>query len=155
MDRVGTAVTAAANALGLFDKTTDAIKTTIRGAMSEQLLALKEADQNRSLQMRALGFNQIKELESIAAADRVSAFKMQMKNKSPLPDIVPVGVLSSFMGILTLMFFVPLPAENQDMIIYMVGQLSGFAGAAFAFWLDTMCQSECKTRLLAQAQRVK
>ena len=64
----GMAVTAAANALGLGDKTTDAIKQAISGATPEQMLALKEADQAFSLQMQALGFKQVTDLETLAAA---------------------------------------------------------------------------------------
>ena len=41
----GMAVTAAADALGLSEKTTDAIKQAVSGATPEQMLALKQADQ--------------------------------------------------------------------------------------------------------------
>ena len=49
----GMAVTAAANALGLSDKTTEGLKTALSGATPEQLLALKEADQAFQLLVRA------------------------------------------------------------------------------------------------------
>lgn len=62
----GMAVTAAANALGLGDKTTDAIKQALGGATPEQMLALKEADQTFALQMQTLGFKQISDLEGFA-----------------------------------------------------------------------------------------
>jgi hypothetical protein len=55
----GMAVEAAANALGLTEKTTDALKTAIAGATPEQMLALKTADQNFALQMQALGFKHL------------------------------------------------------------------------------------------------
>lgn len=151
----GMAVTAAANALGLSDKTADAIKTAISGATPEQMLALKQADQGFAIQMQELGFKNIETLEAIAAGDRDSARKMQIANKSFMPAVITAGVLSSFIGTLITMFFIPIPVENRDMIIYMVGQLSGFAGAAIAFWLGTTRQSEDKTRMLAQAPPIK
>jgi hypothetical protein len=69
-------VEAAANALGLSDKTVDAVKTAISGATPEQMLALKKADQKFSIQMQALGFKQVTDLESIAAGDRKDARAM-------------------------------------------------------------------------------
>jgi len=151
----GMAVEAAANALGLTDKTVEAVKGAIMGASPETLLALKEADQNFALQMQSLGFQNIKDLEAIAAADRDSARKMQMENKSFMPAVITAGVLASFAGTLVALLFIPIPSENRDLIIYMIGQLSGFAGSAVAFWLGTTRQSEEKTRMLAQAPAVK
>ena len=151
----GMAVEAAANALGLSDKTVEAVKGAVMGASPETLLALKEADQNFALQMQSLGFQNVKDLEAIAAADRDSARKMQMENKSFMPAVITAGILSSFAGTLVVMFFIPIPLANRDMIIYMVGQLSGFAGSAVAFWLGTTRQSEDKTRMLAQAPALK
>ena len=63
----GLAVEAAANALGLGEKTTEAIKTSLSGATPEQMLALKKADQDFALQMQALGFKQVTDLEALAA----------------------------------------------------------------------------------------
>lgn len=151
----GMAVEAAANALGLSDKTVEAVKSAVMGASPETLLALKEADQNFALQMQSLGFQNIKDLEAIAAADRDSARKMQMENKSFMPAVITAGVLSSFAGTLVALLFVPIPDANRDLIIYMIGQLSGFAGSAVAFWLGTTRQSEEKTRMLAAAPAVK
>jgi hypothetical protein len=147
----GMAVEAAANALGLSDKTVEAVKGAIMGASPETLLALKEADQNFALQMQSLGFQNVKDLESIAAGDRDSARKMQMENKSFMPAVITAGILTSFACTLVALLFIPIPTENRDLIIYMIGQLSGFAGSAVAFWLGTTRQSEEKTRMLAAA----
>ncbi len=151
----GMAVEAAANALGLNDKTIDAVKGAIMGASPETLLALKEADQNFALQMQSLGFQNVKDLEAIAAADRDSARKMQMENKSVMPAVITSGILSSFIGAGLALFFIPIPDPNRDQVIFMLGQLSGFTGSAIAFWLGTTRQSEDKTRLLAQAPSIK
>lgn len=151
----GMAVEAAANALGLSDKTVEAVKGAVMGASPETLLALKEADQRFALQMQSLGFQNIKDLESIAAADRDSARKMQMENKSFMPAVITTGILASFAGTLVALLFIPIPTENRDLIIYMIGQLSGFAGSAVAFWLGTTRQSEDKTRMLAAAPPLK
>lgn len=147
----GMAVEAAARALGASDKTADAVKQALGGATPEQMLALKEADQQFALQMQALGFKQVADLEAIAAGDRDSARKMQIATPSRMPAALTSGILASFAGVLVVLFLVPTPVENRDLIIYMVGQLSGFAGSATAYWLGTTRNNGRMTELLAQA----
>lgn len=147
----GMAVEAAANALGLSDKTVDAVKQALSGATPEQMLALKKADQDFALQMQALGFKQITDLEAIAAGDRKDARSMQVANKSAVPAVLTWFLVLSFVGTLVGLFSLTVPPTNRDIVVYMVGQLSGFTAAAVAFWLGTTRQSENKTELIAKA----
>ena len=147
----GMAVEAAANALGISEKTTDAVKAAISGASPEQMLALKKADQDFALQMQTLGFKQVADLEAIAAGDRKDARAMQVANKSPVPAILTWFLVLSFVGTLVGLFSLTVPPTNRDIVVYMVGQLSGFTAAAVAFWLGTTRQSENKTELIAKA----
>ncbi len=147
----GMAVEAAANALGISEKTTDAVKQALSGATPEQMLALKKADQDFALQMQALGFKQITDLESIAAGDRKDARAMQVANKSAVPAVLTWFLVLSFVGTLVGLFSLTVPPTNRDIVVYMVGQLSGFTAAAVAFWLGTTRQSENKTELIAKA----
>lgn len=142
------AIQAAAKALGATEETIESVQKAITGATPEQLLSLKQSDQEFALRMQELGFKNSAELEKIAADDRDSARKMQMANKSTMPAIISAGLLASFAGTLIALMSVPIPLDNRDMIIYMVGQLSGFAGSAVAFWLGTTRQSEEKTHML-------
>ncbi|MCZ2917051.1 hypothetical protein NYY62_19165, partial [Acinetobacter baumannii] len=73
------AVTAAADALGLSEKTETALKTALSGASPADLLAIKQADQAFQAKMQELGFQNIKDMESIAAADRDSARNREIK----------------------------------------------------------------------------
>ena len=52
----GMALSAAASALGVSDKTAEGLKAALAGTTPEQMLALKKADQDFALQMQALGF---------------------------------------------------------------------------------------------------
>lgn len=61
----GMALTAAANALGFSDKTTASLKQALSGATPEQMLALKEADQNFALKMQEIGFKQVTDLAEL------------------------------------------------------------------------------------------
>jgi len=150
----GMAVTAAANALGLSDKTADAVKQAISGATPEQMLALKKADQDFALQMQALGFKETTDLEAIAAGDRDSARKMQAAVPSRVPAMLTCFVIGSFTATLLLLLKFDVPTTNRDIVVYMIGQLSGGFTSALAFWLGTTRDSGRKTELLAQAAPV-
>lgn len=147
----GMALEAAANALGISDKTTDAVKQALSGATPEQMLALKKADQDFAIQMQALGFKNIETLETIAAGDRDSARKMQTSTPSPMPAALTVFIWLLFGITLVVLFTVAIPSGNRDLIVYMCGQLAGAAMGCLAFWVGTTRQSENKTNLLAQS----
>lgn len=151
----GMAVEAAANALGISEKTTDAVKQALSGATPEQMLALKQADQAFALQMQALGFKNTADLEAIAAGDRDSARKMQTATPSFVPALLTCFVVGAFTTTLVLLLKFDVPATNRDIVVYMIGQLSGGFASALAFWLGTTRQSEDKTKLLAQAPPIK
>lgn len=151
----GLAVEAATTALGLTEKTTGALKAALAGATPESMLALKKADQDFAVQMQALGFKQITDLEAIAAGDRTSARDMQKANRSVVPALLTSFVVGAFTTTLILLLKFDVPAVNRDIIVYMIGQLSGGFTSALAFWLGTTRDSGRKTELLAQAPPLK
>ena len=151
----GMAVTAAANALGLGEKTTDAIKAAISGATPEQMLALKKADQDFALQMQELGFKQITDLEGIAAGDRASAREMQKTTRSWVPAALSVIITVGFLGLLTGMMTGYLQAEDNQAMLLMLGALGVAFGQVINFWLGSTAESGRKTELIAQAPPVK
>ena len=147
----GMAVEAAANALGLSDKTVDAVKQAIGGATPEQMLALKQADQAFALQMQELGFKNVETLEATAAGDRKDARAMQTARPSPMPAILTIGTGAGFFVTLWALFFYPIPEVNRDIIVYMCGQLAAAFAACLAFWVGTTRSSQNKTEMLAKA----
>jgi hypothetical protein len=147
----GMAVTAAANALGLGEKTTDAIKNAIGGATPEHLLALKEADQNFALQMQALGFKQITDLEAIAANDRKDARDLLKVTRSWVPAALSGGVTIGYFAILIGLMSGKLQVEDSQAMLLMLGSLTTAWGVVMAFWFGTTADSGRKTELLAQA----
>lgn len=147
----GMAVTAAANALGLTDKTTDAIKTAISGATPEQMLALKQADQAFSLQMQALGFKQITDLEALAAGDRKDARAMQTTTRSWVPAALSVIITCGFLGLLTGMMVGYLKADDNQAMLLMLGAMGVAFGQVTSFWLGSTAGSQHKDVLLAQS----
>lgn len=151
----GMAVEAAANALGVSDKTADAVKAAISGATPEQMLALKKADQDFALQMQALGFKQITDLEAIAAGDRKDARDMQKATRSPMPAVLSVVVVVGFLGLLVGMMSGELKVNDSQALLIMLGALGAAFGAVMQFWFGTTNDSGRKTDMLAKAPPIK
>lgn len=151
----GMAISAIADAIGVPEKTTDAIKQALAGVTPEQMLALKTADQMFQKSMAELGFKQITDLETIAAGDRANARGMQTEKPSPVPALLTCFVVGAFTATLILLLKFDVPTTNRDIVVYMIGQLSGGFTSALAFWLGTTRDSNRKTDLLAQAPAVK
>jgi len=147
----GLAVDAAASALGVSEKSLDGVKAALAGVTPDQMLALKQADQAFALQMQALGYKNVADLEAIAAGDRDSARKMQIGTQSFIPALLTCFVVGAFTTTLILLLHFDVPATNRDIVVYMIGQLSGGFTSALAFWLGTTRDSSRKTELLAQS----
>ncbi len=73
---------------------------------------------------------------------------------SLVPAVLTFAMLGSFVGTLGALFVFGVPDGNRDIVVYMIGQLSGGLTSGLAFWLGTTRQSELKTTLLAQAPPV-
>lgn len=149
----GMAVEAAANALGLSEKTTDSLKQAIGGATPEQMLALKQADQAFALQMQALGFKQVVDLESLVVADRKDARGMQVSTRSRMPAVLSVAVTVGFLGLLTGMMLGVLKASDSEALLLMLGSLGAAFGAVIAFWFGTTNSSQGKTEMIAAQKK--
>lgn len=147
----GMAVGAAADALGLSEKTEETLKAALAGTTPEQMLALKKADQDFALSMQQLGFKQITDLESIAAGDRKDARDMQKAIRSPVPAVLSIAVTFGYFGILIGMMSGAFKAGDSQALLLMLGSLSTAWGVVMSFWFGSTSGSAEKTRLLAQS----
>jgi hypothetical protein len=151
----GMAISAICDALGCSEKTIDAVKTAVSGATPEQLLSLKTADQEFSVKMQELGFSNIEKMEELAVVDRKSARDMQIARPSFVPAALTWVLVSAFVAVMFSMIYKEAPAGNKDILVYMIGQLSGVFLASCTFWYGTTRQGERKTELLAQAPAIE
>lgn len=147
----GMAVGALADVFGLTDKTEDAIKQAISGATPEQMLALKQADQQFALRMQELGFQSIKDLETIAAGDRDSARKREMTVQDWTPRVLACAITLGFFTVLTLMMRNELPKEGRDALLIMLGALGTSWTAVVSYYFGSTAGSARKTELLGQS----
>lgn len=150
----GMAATAAAEALGISEKTTDAIKAAVLGATPEQMLALKKADQDFAIRMQELGFKQVTDLEALAVADRKDARTMQVAKPSPVPALLSMLVTAGYFGILVGMMAGGLKIHDSEAMLLMLGSLTTAWGAVMAFWFGTTRDSSRKTEIIAKSSPV-
>ena len=150
----GAAVTAAADALGLSDKTESALKQALSGVTPEQMLALKNADQTFQIRMQELGFAHIQALEQIAFQDRDSARKRESTVGDKTNRNLAYTIIAAFiaMAIGTLMGWAKADSVLAGTII---GYLSAKAEQVLSYYFGSTSGSAEKSRLLAQANPPK
>lgn len=147
----GMAVEAAANALGLSEKTTDAVQQAISGSTPEQMLALKKADQDFSVQMQSLGYKDVEALAQIALENTKDARAMQVALRSQVPAILAVLITVGFFGILLGMLGGVLKSSDNQALLILLGSLGAAWGAVVNYYFGSSADSGRKTELLAQA----
>ena len=101
----------------------DDISAAIAGATPEQLLALKQADNEMQVKLQQLGFEHIEDLEKIAADDRANARAREVSLKDKVPALLAFVVTLGFFGLLAAMMVHAIPPASEKIIDIMVGSL--------------------------------
>lgn len=70
--------------------------------------------------------------------DRISERRARVATERPintrlLANVIGCALISGFIGALFALFVVPIPKGNEQIVTYMIGQLSGFAGGIVAY----------------------
>ena len=145
----GLALEAAANALGLSDKTTEGLKAAISGVTPEQMLALKTADQQFQLQMQALGFANAEKLAALGVENTKDARAMQIAVRSVVPSVLAVFVTLGFFGLLGGMMAGKLSTQDSAALNLMLGSLSTAWIMIVSFYYGSSSGSERKDEIAA------
>ena len=148
------AVETACSIFDLSDKTEDSLKKAISGASTEQLKALKDADQTFALKMQELGFNQIKDLEQVAAEDRKSARDLLVQIRSWVPAALSILITVGYFGVLFFLLFGETKGMDPQVMMLMVGSLTTAWATVLAFWFGTTSGSAQKTELIAKSMPI-
>ena len=151
----GMAIEAACSALGTSEATTSGLKQAIAGVTTEQMVALKTADQAFAAKMQELGFQQIKDLEALATEDRKSARDMLVQLRSNIPAVLSLTITIGYFIVLAGMMFGKLKEAGADpqIVMLMLGSLTTAWATVLAFWFGTTSGSAQKTELLAKANK--
>ena len=148
------AVTAAANALGLSETTENALKTALGGVTPEQMLALKNADQEFQIRMQELGFANAKDMEQLAVDDRSSARQREMAVGDKTVRNLAYAITTGFFGILIALMVVDIQADSKEVLYVMLGSLGTAWTGVIAYYFGSTRGSQMKTELLAKAAPV-
>ena len=145
----GAAVGAIADALGVSDRTEASIKAALAGVTPEQMLAIKNADQQFALRMQELGYKNIKDLEAIVASDRDSARKREMTVLDWTPRVLAYLVICSFIGVIV---GVLSGWGKADTVLAgtLIGYLSAKAEQIIAYYFGSSSGSDRKTDIMAR-----
>ena len=143
----GMAVTAIGSALGVSEPTQEKIQQALSGATPEDLLKVKQAEQQFQKDMRALDID----LERISASDRDSARKMAVETKAWTPAVLSWLIIVATLGLEGFILVNAVPAQVNDLV---AGRILGTLDMAFmtvlTFWLGTSNSSRNKDATISK-----
>lgn len=150
----GMAVGAIADALGLPEKTTDAVKQALAGVTAEQMLALKKADLDFQAKMQELGFTHIEKLAELEFKDRDSARNREIQTRDNTNKILAFVIIGAFIAMVgaTLMGWTKAESVLAGTLI---GYLSAKAEQVLSYYFGSTSGSSRKTELLAKVPQTK
>lgn len=146
----GMAMKVVAEVLGLpADSSEKDVSRAMAAATPDQLLALKQADQDFAVRMRELDID----LEKIAASDRDSARRREAQVRDWMPRVLAFVVVAGFMATVFLVLLGYVDGMKDPLMATTVGTLIGFVSAkceqVVAYYFGSSSSSQQKTQLLA------
>jgi hypothetical protein len=146
----GMAMKVVADALGLPAESSEKdVSKAMAAATPDQLLALKQADQDFAVRMRELDID----LEKIAASDRDSARRREAQVRDWMPRVLAFVVVAGFMATVFLVLLGYVDGMKDPLMATTVGTLIGFVSAkceqVVAYYFGSSSSSQQKTQLLA------
>jgi hypothetical protein len=130
--------------LGKSDGTEDELLEAAKNATPEQLLALKQAEQNFVIRMRELDVD----LERISNADRSNAREREVKTGDYTPKLLAAAVTFGFFGVLFWMIAYGLPVNGGEAMLVMLGTLGTAWGAIVSYYFGSSAGSREKTQAM-------
>lgn len=145
----GVAVQAIAGALGLSDASEERIAAAIAQATPEDLLKIKQAEQQFVVKMRELDVN----LEQLTVEDRKSARQAYVESKDRLVPVLALVIIGAFVGTVAGVLFGTLTVDSV-LAGTLIGYLSAKAEQVIAFYFGSSVGSKKKDDALADIARM-
>lgn len=135
--------------------TMDAIAQAVNGATPEQMLALKQADQQFQARMTELGLGSLEALEKVAADDRASARAMYTARPDITTPVLTLAVVLAFFTILFVVLTQPIqiPDGMRDVAFMLLGTLAASYTQVMNFRFGTSLGSKDKNEILKSLSR--
>lgn len=150
----GMAMQVVSSVLGLpIESSEKDVEKALKQATPEQLLALKQADNDFAVRMKELDID----LERIAASDRDSARRREAQVRDWMPRVLAFVVVAGFMATVFLVLLGYVDGMKDPLMATTVGTLIGFVSAkceqVVAYYFGSSSSSQQKTQLLAGGQK--
>ena len=150
----GMAMQVVSSVLGLpTDSSEKDVEKALKQATPEQLLALKQADNDFAVRMKELDID----LERIAASDRDSARRREAQVRDWMPRVLAFVVVAGFMATVFLVLLGYVDGMKDPLMATTVGTLIGFVSAkceqVVAYYFGSSSSSQQKTQMLAGGQK--
>lgn len=133
--------------LGLDKKATEQqITEAVKNASPEQVVALKDAENEFQIKLKELDVDILK----LDQEDRDSARDMQVKSKSKIPAILSIVITMGFFGVLYVMLLGGVPEGEKDVLLVMLGSLGTAWTGVVNYWFGSSMGSKDKTSLIGK-----
>jgi hypothetical protein len=151
----GLAVAAVGKALGIETNDRKDIEKALQNATPEQLVALKKAEQEFSIKMAELGYNNVKDLEAIAAGDRDSARKREIATNDLTPRFLAGVIVISYVAVQFVILTAVIDASMRDLALRSLGVLDTSLGLVLSYYFGSSSSSRRKDETIGDLQRGK
>lgn len=139
----GLATTVKADPQSISDAITSAM------ASPEQAAKLKQIDDDFSVQMRQLGFQEIEDLAKIDADDRADARAMQVQTKSRTPTMLAWAAVLTLLACIYMLGFRTLPSTGHDVLMMLLGTVAATYKDVYGYFFGSSAGSDAKTAIIA------
>lgn len=127
----GAAASAAADALGLSDKSKAAVERALGGGLTpEQMASLQAADVAFKQKLAELGI----EAEKLSVQDRADARAMQVASGSWVPAAMGFILVGTFLVVVCCLLTGDMKLWDSQTLTMLLGQLTGAVTAVIAFY---------------------
>jgi hypothetical protein len=146
----GLATKAIAEAVGLpKDADETQIETAVKNATPDQLLAIKKADNDFIVQMKALEVD----LEKVAAGDRDSARRREVATQDSTPKILATLVFAAWIYIQWHLLNDVVPEASRGLITRMLGTMDAVLLAVVYYYFGSSARSGTPTTSAADRRK--
>lgn len=144
----GTAIKVLSTALGV-EPNEDALEAKLTSLSSEELLALKQADQKFALEMKRLEID----VARLDAEDRASARDMQKTTRSWVPATLAIVIHFLLAGMIVALFTHTVPEPNRTAFDILLGIVGTGTASVWGFYFGSSQSSRQKDEALGHAIR--
>lgn len=132
----GMAVKALGDAIGLDSATEETVAAAIKGATPEDLLKIKQAEQDFQLKMKSLDVDLVK----ISAADRDSARQREVQTKDEMPKILASIIVVAWCIVQWHLINNSIPDDMRELVMRVLGTLDAALLTVLYYYFGSSAQ---------------